>query len=231
MTNNDPHSNSFFPEICFQTDVGRKCYPIFSTPTFPPGPVIPFEKIDIGRISGFDGKRQIQFESSIGIDPIDLVPKMTFRAADIHSIKRFSTLKLTLTTEEIMQKLSGLPELSRLGKEVVCIPYKRNVEDCGHEAGEDKEDYLGILELLGHEERPDILHIRAGEELSMTWSTVGFSPTGLGFTTPDGQPVPWIPWAVAGALAAVCIGAAVYTCGKCSIDIGPAQIGYHCNDD
>lgn len=227
----DPKTGTgdLFPEVCFMTAVGRKCYSIFSTPTVLPGPVIPSEQIDIGRITGFDGKRQVQFESSIGIDPIDLVPKMVFQAADIRNQNRFSTLKLTLTTEEIIRKLRGIPGLSRPGQEVVSIPYKRKVEDCECEKGERKGDYLGILELLGHKERPGILHIRTGDELSMTWTTTGFSPAALGFTAPDGQPVAWVPWAVAGALAAVCIGAAVYKCGKCTIDIGVAEIGYTCD--
>lgn len=32
---------SFVPEICFDTPQGRQCYPIFSLPTVPPGPVVP----------------------------------------------------------------------------------------------------------------------------------------------------------------------------------------------
>lgn len=230
----DAFPESFFPEICFDTNIGRQCYPIFSTPTIPPGPVLDQGLgLGIGTLSGFDAVERVQFNAAFYLDPITCAQRARFYALDLESSRRFSPLTLEISDNSALHKLAQQPELRQLSKKAVCAPLQlTHAERSEGKTSRDEADgsTVTVLEAYGREDAPNSLFLRSGDRFTCIWNTASSGGSaGLGFTTDDG-PVYWIPWAIGGAAVALCIGAAVYTCGSCKAKIWKVEIGYECEN-
>jgi len=223
MTNSE--AKTWIPEICFHTELGRQCYPIFSTPTIPPGPVEPLHnRLEIGAISGFDSQDKVSFRIDFVLNALTCKPQAKLQAVDLETNRTFAPLNLSFDSS-VLKRIVDEIDLRSLGKRVLSVPLQ-TIQSHG------AKDVcaLHVLEIFGQEESPRVLFMRAGERFSMSWAAhSGQASSSSGFTSPDGGPVYWVPWAIAGGAIALCVGAAVYTCGSCKAEIGPVSIGYDCD--